>query len=86
MLLIYVGGAWACYELIDTVTSRFGIPEWLPAVAAVLFLLGLPFVIATAFIQEGGPLRGRVDPTLIPESSETLLSSSPAAGALGLFT
>jgi TolB-like protein/Tfp pilus assembly protein PilF len=52
VLLIYIGGSWACYELIDTVTSRFGLPAWLPALAAVLFLLGLPFVVAMAFVRE----------------------------------
>lgn len=52
VLLIYFGAAWGCYELIDTITSRFTLPEWLPALAAVLFLLGLPFVVATAFLHD----------------------------------
>jgi serine/threonine-protein kinase len=52
VLLIYVGAAWACFELIDAVTERFGLPEWLPALAVVLFLLGLPFVVATACVHE----------------------------------
>ncbi|UCC83990.1 MAG: hypothetical protein JSW46_03380 [Gemmatimonadota bacterium] len=53
VLLIYVGAAWACFELIDAVTNRLGLPAWLPGLAVVLFLLGLPFVVATAFVQEG---------------------------------
>ncbi|NIN73126.1 MAG: tetratricopeptide repeat protein [Gemmatimonadetes bacterium] len=53
VLLIYVGAAWACFELIDAVTNRLGLPTWLPGLAVVLFLLGLPFVVATAFVQEG---------------------------------
>ena len=32
VLLIYVGGAWVCYEIIDTVTSRFGLPAQSKAV------------------------------------------------------
>ena len=53
VLLIYVGGAWACYEIIDTVTDRIALPAWLPVLAIILFLLGLPFVVATAFVREG---------------------------------
>jgi TolB-like protein/Flp pilus assembly protein TadD len=52
VLLIYVGAAWACFELIDAVTERLGLPAWLPGLAIVLFLLGLPFVVATACVRE----------------------------------
>jgi TolB-like protein len=52
VLLIYVGAGWACFELIDAVTSRLALPPWLPGLAIVLFLLGLPFVVATAFVRE----------------------------------
>ncbi|KPK65657.1 MAG: hypothetical protein AMS21_04165 [Gemmatimonas sp. SG8_38_2] len=54
VLLIYVGAAWACFELIDTVTDRLGLPVWLPGFAIVLFLLALPVVLATAFVREDG--------------------------------
>jgi len=75
VLLIYVGGAWACYELIDTITERFNLPEWLPALAAVLFLLGLPFVVATGFVREvGSPAAARPGP-----ESRTLEAGTAAA-------
>lgn len=51
VLLIYVGGAWICYEIIDTLTDRLTLPEWLPALAIILFLIGLPVVLATAFVH-----------------------------------
>ncbi len=54
VLLIYVGGAWFCYELIDTVTDRLALPPWLPGLAIVLFLLALPVVVATAFVHDEG--------------------------------
>jgi len=54
VLLIYVGGAWACYELIDTITDRLALAEWIPVAAIVLFLVGLPFVVATACVRERG--------------------------------
>jgi hypothetical protein len=66
VLLIYVGAGWACFELIDAVTNRLGLPAWLPGLAIVLFLLALPVVVATAFIQDSGPAATISDPTLIP--------------------
>ena len=55
VLLIYVGGAWFCYEIIDTIADRMALPMWLPVLAILLSLLGLPFVVATAFVREGEP-------------------------------
>ncbi|UCC83991.1 MAG: tetratricopeptide repeat protein [Gemmatimonadota bacterium] len=52
VLLIYIGGAWVCYEIIDTITDRLALPPWLPVLAIVLFFVGLPFVLATAFVGE----------------------------------
>jgi serine/threonine-protein kinase len=52
VLLIYVGGAWVCYEIIDTITDRLALPDWLPVLAIILFLIGLPVVMATAFVGE----------------------------------
>jgi TolB-like protein len=52
VLLIYVGGAWVCYEIIDTITDRLALPEWLPVLAIILFLIGLPVVLGTAFVRE----------------------------------
>jgi TolB-like protein/tetratricopeptide (TPR) repeat protein len=56
VLMIYVGAAWACFELIDAVTDRLGLPAWLPGLAIVLFLLALPIVLATAFVRDDGAL------------------------------
>ncbi len=62
VLLIYVGGAWVCYEIIDTITDRLALPEWLPVLAIILFLLGLPFVVATACVRErGSPAEGTLE-------------------------
>ena len=66
VLLIYVGAGWACFELIDAVTNRLGLPAWLPGLAIVLFLLALPVVVATAFVQDREPVATISDPTLIP--------------------
>lgn len=68
VLLIYVGAAWACFELIDVVTARLELPAWLPGLAIVLFLLGLPIVVATAFVQD------------VAQSSEPLRNPTATAG------
>jgi adenylate cyclase len=54
VLLVYIGGAWVCYEIIDTITDRLVLPPWIPVAAIVLFLVGLPFVVATACVRERG--------------------------------
>ena len=63
VLAIYIGAAWACFELIDTVTDRLGLPTWLPGLAIVLFLLALPVVLATAFIRDDGGSGSAAQPT-----------------------
>jgi eukaryotic-like serine/threonine-protein kinase len=61
VLGIYVVGAWLIYQVVLGLTDGLGLPSWVPPVAFVLFLIGLPIVVATAFVQEGPPSapRGR---------------------------
>jgi tetratricopeptide (TPR) repeat protein len=49
---IYLGGSWLAYEVIQGITEGRGLPDWLPALALVLLVVGLPFVVATAFVRE----------------------------------
>ncbi len=35
------------------------LPEWIPGFAVVLLMIGLPIVLATAFVQEGIDEKGR---------------------------
>ncbi len=53
VLGIYLVGAWIGYEVIQSLTEGMGLPAWFPALAVVLFIIGLPVVLATAFVQEG---------------------------------
>jgi TolB-like protein/Flp pilus assembly protein TadD len=56
VLAIYVGGAWLVIEVIDHLIERLGLPDWSYGAAWLLLLLGLPMVVATAFVQEAsGP-------------------------------
>jgi eukaryotic-like serine/threonine-protein kinase len=70
VLGIYLVGAWLGYQVIHALTDGLGLPDWVPAFAVVLFIIGLPIVVATAFVQEGPPLPPRLfpaDPTLLPD-------------------
>lgn len=55
VLGIYVVGSWIVFEVVQTLTEGLGLPDWFPGFAFALLLIGLPIVMATAFVQEGGP-------------------------------
>ncbi len=71
VLLVYIGAGWFCFEIIGAITEQFALPVWLPPVAAVLFLLGLPFVVATACVREI-EMPSRRAPEAEPEAEETV--------------
>ncbi len=59
VLGVYLAGSWVAYQVIMAITQGVGLPEWVPAFSLVLFLVGLPLVLATAIVQEGHPFEGR---------------------------
>lgn len=63
VLAIYGVASWVIYEMVEALTSGLGLPQWFPAFAIVLLLLGLPIVLATAFVQEGISATKRHDPS-----------------------
>jgi serine/threonine-protein kinase len=70
---IYLGGAWLAYEIIQGITEGRGLPEWLPAFALVLLVIGLPFVVATAFVREDA-----APPPLEPSTPEAEAAAAQA--------
>jgi TolB-like protein/Tfp pilus assembly protein PilF len=50
---IYLAGSYIALEVVDLLSANAGLPEWFPGLALGLLVLGLPVVIATAFVQEG---------------------------------
>jgi hypothetical protein len=52
VLLIYCGGALIAYQAVQALTEGLGLPQWLPAFAVVLFIVGLPLVLATAQFRQ----------------------------------
>ncbi len=87
VLGIYLLASWVVFEVVQTVTEGLGLPQWFPAFAALLLLIGLPVVLATAFVQEGISPTRRHDPTLLP-GAEGGAEARPreVAGARRLFT
>lgn len=91
VLVIYITASWVVLEVTDVLASNFGLPEWFPAFALGLLLLGLPIVLATAFVQEGGPTgvrEGSAEPTSTVGSEADLarIASEAAAGSARIFT
>jgi TolB-like protein len=88
VLGIYLVGSWIALQVVDVLANNFGLPEWFPAFALALLVIGLPIVLATAFVQEGirpEPRRavdagqGSEDPT----SASSALSGVEAPEAAG---
>ncbi|UCC82132.1 MAG: tetratricopeptide repeat protein [Gemmatimonadota bacterium] len=60
VLAVYLLGAAAAYQVVQSLTEGLGLPEWFPGFAIVLFIALLPVVLATAVVREqalpkGGP-------------------------------
>jgi eukaryotic-like serine/threonine-protein kinase len=91
VLTIYLVGSWMGYQVVVALTQGIGLPAWVPGFAIVLFIIGLPIVLATAFVQEGLPptpgRRGRASrparrsPAASAESGGYTAPSGPAGPA-----
>ena len=53
VLGIYVVGSWFVLQVVDTIVGALKLPDWAPPIALILLIIGLPIVLATAFVQEG---------------------------------
>ncbi|MGB1658364.1 MAG: hypothetical protein ACPHO4_13535, partial [Longimicrobiales bacterium] len=55
VLGIFLASSWGVLQAVEFVTDFAGLPDWTPAMALVLLMVGLPICLATAFVQEGLP-------------------------------
>jgi eukaryotic-like serine/threonine-protein kinase len=55
VLAMYLVASAAIYEVVVNLVEGLGLPHWVAPSALILLLLGLPLVLATACIHEGGP-------------------------------
>jgi eukaryotic-like serine/threonine-protein kinase len=67
VLGIYAAGSWIGYQIILALTHGLALPDWVLPFAIVLFLIGLPIVVATAFVNEGVPGLPSRAPLPLPE-------------------
>lgn len=82
VLGIFLASSWGVLQAVEFVTDFAGLPDWTPAMALVLLMVGLPICLATAFVQEGLPGRdSRVDPkdSNAPASANQAATSGPGA-------
>ena len=81
VLGIYVVASWAVLGGIGTLGDVLALPEWFSPLALALLIVGLPIVLATAFVQEGGPGRESEDEEVVAPPVD-----APSGGASSLFT
>ena len=81
VLGIYVVASWGVLSVVDTLGGALNLPDWFPSVALGLLIVGLPVVLATAFVQDGGQDGAAGDLDLAHDSVDV-----SGGGASGLFT
>ncbi|UCC83522.1 MAG: hypothetical protein JSW46_00900 [Gemmatimonadota bacterium] len=78
--MIYCGAALVAYQAVQALTEGLGLPQWFPAFAIVLFIVGLPIVLATAFVHEVAPPRvTRAEPTPLTEAEAARVEAEATA-------
>ena len=84
ILGIYAVSSWVVFQVAQTLTEGLGLPAWVPPLALILLLVGLPIVLMTACVQKG--IRGAPAPTARPFADagqgETLVEPVDAAPAV----
>lgn len=71
VLLIYLGGSYVAIQAVDLIALHLALPTWIPTLAIVLAVVGLPIVLATAFVQEA--------PAASPDTAEAAPAGHRAA-------
>ena len=84
VLGVYAVASWVIWQVIGSLYEWIGLPAWVPGAALVLLLVGLPIVLATAFVQEGAPGLGGVEsdakgPAPAASSTEPAVSDHAAS-------
>jgi eukaryotic-like serine/threonine-protein kinase len=76
VLAVYLGASWVILQIVDVVKQNLGLPDWVFPFAMLLLLIGLPIILATAFLQGGARLEAEAAP---PGPSE----AAPVAASAG---
>ena len=90
VLAVYLGASWIVLQIVDVVKQNLGLPDWVFPFALLLLLIGLPIILATAFLQGG---RASAEPThAAPAGDDSaretggLPTADPAPAGQHLFT
>ena len=67
VLGIYLVAGWVVLQVADVLAQNMGLPAWVFPFAVVLLVIGLPIVLATAFLQN----RTNSAPLAVESSSPT---------------
>lgn len=70
VLGIYAVASWAVLSGVGTLGDALNLPDWFPSLALALIIVGLPVVLAAAFIQDGGQDRVDEDSELLPDPTD----------------
>jgi len=76
----YLVFVWLLFETFEVIRVTLGLPNWVEPTAAVLLIVLLPALLATASIQKGKPSRWpRLDMSAGPDETAPPAEASPAA-------
>ena len=84
VLGIYLAGSWIVLQVIEVLANNMGLPDWVFPFAIILLLIGLPIVLATAFVQEGMSSGGAATGAAsdgAPEPAPTVAGTAGAASS-----
>jgi len=84
VLGIYLLGSWLALQVVDVLANNFGLPQWFPPLALALLVIGLPIVLAAAFVQEGTAARAAAEAEAEAEAGAP--RATPAPGGRVLLT
>jgi len=79
VLGIYLGGSWIALQVVETLSESMSLPQWVQGFSVILLILGLPVVLATAFVQEGVGRRASSAPATQEPDTDTA-GSRPKQG------
>ena len=71
VLGIYLVTGWIVLGVVGTLADSLNLPDWTPRFAFFLLIIGLPIVLATAFVQEGVGRREATEEQSAKDASES---------------
>jgi len=86
VLGIYLAAGWVVLQVVHQLVESAGLPDWVSPFAIVLLLIGLPIVLATAFVQERGIAGGVSEEQVADEPPERPAATPAGRSRHNLFT